>query len=150
MVLKTSNKEVKLVFKTKKIVKLAETLNEDNFDNLFFKASSSNNIKALATIINEFAEDDNNKNAFNNDLNKVYDFIDEWKKENKKNYKELFEELAKAINEEGFFLKVMTEEELKKEMSNTLSSIDMTEIIKSATTNVATQVAQEEFKGFRA
>ena len=44
----------------------------------------------------------------------------------------------------------MTEEELKKEMNNSLSSIDMTEIIKTTTNNVATQIVAEEFKGFKA
>lgn len=150
MILKTNDREIKLIFRTKKIVELADKFKEDNFDNLFFKASSLNNVKALATIIDAFAEDENKKRVFGSDLNKVYDFIDIWKKDNSKTYEDLFVELAKAINEEGFFLKTMTEEELKKEMNNSLSSIDMTEIIKTTTNNVATQIVAEEFKGFKA
>lgn len=150
MILKAKDKEIKLVFRTKKIVRLSEKLKGENFDDVFFKAVNTNNIKSLAIMIEEFAEDENDKNVFNTDINKVYDFIDDWKKENNKNYKDLFDMLSRSINDEGFFLKTMSEEEMNSLMSNPMASIDMTEIIKTATNNVATQVVAEEFRGFKA
>ena len=70
--------------------------------------------------------------------------------ENKKTYKEIFEEIAKDINKEGFFNSKMTKEELEGKMSNPLSSINMDELIKNSAEKAISKVAEEQFQGYKA
>jgi len=149
MILKAKDREIELVYRTRKIAKLSEQFSKKNFDELFFKAVNDNDIKALAEMIKEFAEE-HEKPAFLGNIDKIYDFIDDWKKENQKTYRDLFVALAEDINEQGFFIETMTEEILKSKMNNPMSSIDMTEIIKETTNKVALEVAKNDFLGFQA
>ena len=55
--------------------------------------------------------------------------------ENKKTYKDIFEEIAEDINEEGFFNSKMTKKELKDKMSSPLSSMNMNDVIKRVNVN---------------
>ena len=72
--------------------------------NYFFKSANKKNVKALAEIILAFGEVEG-KSPFNNDMNKVYDFIDDYKKDNEKSYEDIYMEFSEVINNEGFFLK---------------------------------------------
>ena len=102
------------------------------------------NIEALVDLIYAFAEDrDTGLNSFNN-IDEVYDFIDDYMKENQKTYDDIFNEIAEAINEEGFFKTKMTKEEMQEKMNNPLLSLNMDEVIKtSAEKAMATAVSAE-------
>lgn len=151
MILEINNEEEKeivtLVFKTKTIVNITKKHQSDNFDTMFFKAVNNGNVEALANIIMEFADG----NKFNNDINKVYDFLDKWKKQNNKTYNDLFMQLAKGINDEGFFLMKMTEEQIQEAIKNPLSSVNLQDAIMNITSKIASEaIKTEEFKGYKA
>lgn len=148
MVMKTEKLTIDLVFTTKKIVRLTEELKGKNLSDLYFKALNNSDIKSLATIILAFGELEG-KSPFNSDINKVYDFIDEYKKENKKTYEDIYKEIAEVVNEEGFFTKKMTKEELTEKINNPLASLDLEETIKNAANKVATNTMTEAFKGYQ-
>lgn len=148
MVMKTEKLTVELVFSTKKIVRLTEELKGKNLSELYFKALNSCDVKALAIIISAFAENDG-KPIFNGDINKAYDFVDAYKKENNKTYQQIYEEIAEVINEEGFFTKKMTAEEMTTMKSSVLSSIDIEETVKTAVNRIATEAVEKEFKGYQ-
>ena len=149
MILKTKNKEINLVLRTRKIADIAKKLEGKNFEDVYFKAMNEFDLEALSKIIFILAENEDKTNAFKNSTD-VYDFLDDYMEENKKTYKDIFEEIAEDINEEGFFNSKMTKKELKDKMSNPLSSMNMNEVIKSSAEKAISKVAEEQFQGYRA
>ena len=101
MELKTKNKNIILVFTTRKIVNISNILKGKNFEELYFKAMNEADLDALSKIIYTFAEDSENGAKSFKTSEDVYDFLDDYKAENNKTYEEIFNELAEAINEEG-------------------------------------------------
>ena len=128
---------------------MTKELKGKNLSELYFKYFNECNEEALAKIIFTFAEKDG-KNAFEN-METVYDFIDDYKKENEKTYEDIYKEIAEVINDEGFFSKKMTKEELEEIMHNPLASINLEETMKTVVEKVATEIVQDEsFKGHKA
>lgn len=149
MILETNNKKINLVLRTRKIADIAKKLEGKNFEDVYFKAMNEFDLDALSKIIYILAENEDKTNAFKNST-EVYDFIDDYMAENNKTYKDIFQEIAEDINEEGFFNSKMTEKELKDKMSNPLSSMNMNDVIKSSAEKAITRVAEEQFQGYRA
>lgn len=149
MILETKNKKVNLVLRTRKIADIAKQLKGKNFEDVYFKAMNEFDLEALSKIIFILAENEDKTNAFKNSTD-VYDFIDDYMAENKKTYKEIFEEIAEDINKEGFFNSKMTKEQLKDKMSSPLSSMNMNEVIKNSAEKAIAKVAEQEFQGYRA
>lgn len=149
MILETKNKKINLVLKTKKIVEIANTLKNKNFEDAYFKAVQNNDLNALSKIIYTLAEDNEGKHSFNNS-EEVYDFVDDYKKEKGKTYKDIFEELTEVINEEGFFTKKMTKKQLTEIISNPLSGTNMNELVQKSAEKAISKIAEEQFQGFKA
>lgn len=149
MLLQTKNKKINLVLRTRKLADIAKQLDGKNFEDVYFKAMNEFDLEALSKIIFILAENEDKTSAFKNST-EVYDFIDDYKSENKKTYKEIFEEIAKDINKEGFFNSKMAKEELEGKMSNPLSSMNMDELIKNSAEKAISKVAEEQFQGYRA
>lgn len=149
MLLETKNKKINLVLRTRKIADIAKKLEGKNFEDVYFKAMNEFDLDALSKIIFILAENEDKTNAFKNST-EVYDFIDDYMTENKKTYKDIFEEIAEDINEEGFFNSKMTKKELKDKMSNPLSSMNMNEVIKNSAEKAISKVAEEQFQGYKA
>lgn len=149
MILETNNKKINLVLRTRKIADIAKKLEGKNFEDVYFKAMNEFDLDALSKIIYILAENEDKTNAFKNST-EVYDFIDDYMAENNKTYKDIFQEIAEDINEEGFFNSKMTEEELKGKMANPLSSMNMNDVIKSSAEKAISKVAEEQFQGYRA
>lgn len=143
MELETKFKTIKLVFTTRKIVNITNILKGKNFEDLYFKVVNESNLDALSKIIYIFAEDEAGIKSFKTS-EEVYDFLDDYKEETGKSYSDIFNELAEAINKEGFFKSKMSEEELKEKISNPLSEIDMDAIIKTSAEKVIAQVTEKE------
>ena len=144
MELKTNKKIIELVFTTRKIVDISKSLNEKNFEDLYFKAMNENNIDSLSKIIYAFAEDIENGSKSFKSNEEVYEFIDNYKKENNKTYKDIFNEIAEVINEEGFFNTKMNKKELTQKMADPLLSIDMNNLVKQSAEKAITQIAEKE------
>lgn len=145
MILETENKKINLVYRTRNIVNVTNLLKGKNFEELYFEASNTNDIEALSKIIFAFAEDvDSGISAFKSS-EEVYDFIDKYKAEKQKSYQDLFKEIAEDINEQGFFIKRMTKEELANKIANPLG-LNMEEIIKNSTEKAVQTLATEELK----
>ncbi len=145
MILETKNKKINLVLRTRKIADIAKKLNGKNFEEIYFKAMNEFDIEALSKIIYILAESEDKTNAFKNST-EVYDFIDSYMQENQKTYKDIFIEIAEDINKEGFFNSKMTKEQLKEKMSSPLSSMNMSEVIRSSAEKAMTKVAEQEFQ----
>lgn len=144
MELKTKNKNIILVFTTRKIVNISNILKGKNFEELYFKAMNENDLDSLSKIIYIFAEDAENGAKSFKASEDVYDFLDDYKAENNKTYEEIFNELAEAINEEGFFKTKMSKKELAQKTSNPLSGIDMNNVIKQSAEKAITKIAEQE------
>ena len=149
MILEANKKKINLVLRTRKIVDITKRLGGKNFEDVYFKAVNENDLEALSQIIFLLAETEDKKDAFTSNL-EVYDFLDDYKTEKKKTYKDIFDEIAEDINKEGFFNSKMTKEALQEKISNPLSSMNMNEVIKSSAEKAITQIAAEEFRGYRA
>lgn len=150
MELITKNKKIILVFTTRKIVNIANILKGKNFEDLYFKAMSENDLDALSKIIYTFAEDEAGVKSFKTS-EEVYDFIDDYKEENEKTYEDIFNEVAVAINEEGFFKTKMKKKELQEKAINPLSGLDMNDVIKQSAEKAITKITEQEvFQGYLA
>ena len=149
MVLETNNKTINLVLKTRKIVSITNLLQSKNFEEAYFKAVQNNDLDALSKIIFIFAEDNEGNSSFKNS-SEVYDFLDDYKIEKRKTYKDIYDELTEAINEEGFFTKKRTKKELIEMISNPLSGINMNELIQKSAEKSISKIAEEQFQNFKA
>lgn len=149
MILETKNKTISLVLKTRKIVSIANLLQNKNFEDTYFKALQNNDLEALSKMIFVFAEDNEGNTAFKNST-EVYDFLDDYKVEKGKTYEDVYKELAEVINEEGFFTKKRTKKELTEMMSNPLSSTNMNELVQKSAEKAISKIAEEQFQGFKA
>lgn len=153
MIIETKNKNINLVLKTRKIVDIANVLKNKNFEEAFTKAYSMCDIEALTKIIFKLAETEDGKNAFMSS-DEIYDFIDECRVEGI-TANNIYEKIAEALNEEGFFKKKMSKKELKELASNPLSMINMNELTKKSVENamskiVEQQFQEEQFQGYKA
>ncbi len=144
MELKTKNKNIILVFTTRKIVNISNILKGKNFEELYFKAMNEADLDALSKIIYTFAEDSENGAKSFKTSEDVYDFLDDYKAENNKTYEEIFNELAEAINEEGFFKTKMSKKDLVQRLSNPLLGMDMNNIVKQSAEKAITKIAEQE------
>lgn len=144
MIIETKNKNINLVLKTKKIVDIANLLKNKNFEEAFTKAYSICDIEALSKIIYKLAETDDGKSAFVGS-EEVYDFIDECRIEGI-TVSNIYEKIAEALNEEGFFKKKMSKKELKETMSNPLSMMNMNELVKKSAENAMSKIAEQQFQ----
>lgn len=149
MVLETNNKTINLVLKTRKIVSITNLLQSKNFEEAYFKAVQNNDLDALSKIIFIFAEDNEGNSSFKNS-SEVYDFLDDYKIEKRKTYKDIYDELTEAINEEGFFTKKRTKKELIEMISNPLSGINMNELIQKSAEKSISKIAEEQFQDLKA
>lgn len=143
MILETKNKKVNLVLRTRKIVDIANSLKSKNFEEAFFKAINEKSLDALSKIIYSLAEDEDKKHVFKNS-EEVYNFIDDYKKENNKSYDDIYKEIAEMINEEGFFNHKMTDKELKAMISNPLSQINLDDLTRKAVEKAMTSMAEAQ------
>lgn len=149
MILETKNKTIKLVFRVRKIVDIANLLKSKDFEDVFTKAYSVCDLDALTKILYLLSEDEEGKNIFSSS-EKVYDFLDEYRQENKATYTELYKKIAEALNDEGFFKKRRSKKDLDEMTSNPLSMINMNEIVQKSTEKAMETIAVEQFQGYKA
>jgi len=149
MILETKNKTINLVLRTRKIVDIANSLKNKNFEDAYFKAIQNNDLESISKIIYTLAEDNEGKPAFKNST-EVYDFLDEYRAEKQKTYEDILKELTEVINEEGFFMKKMSKKELNEMISNPLSGTNMNELVQKSAEKAISKIAEQEFQGFRA
>lgn len=149
MILETKNKTINLVLKTKKIVRIANLLQNKNFEDAYFKAIQNNDLDAFSKIIYTLAENEEGKHAFSSS-DEVYDFLDDYRAENGKTYDDVFKEVTEVINSEGFFMKKMTKKELEEMISNPLSGTNMNELVQKSAEKAISKIAEEQFHGYKA
>lgn len=149
MILETKNKTIKLVLKTRKIVDISNVLKNKNFEEAFTKAYAICDLDALTKMLYILAEDENEKNVFTSS-DEVYDFLDEYKKESKSTFVEIYKKIAEELNNEGFFKTKKTKKELEEMTSNPLSTINMNELMQKSTEKAMSKIAEEQFQGFKA
>ncbi len=145
MIIETKNKTINLVLRTRKIVDIANLLKNNNFEEAFTKAYSICDSEALSKIIYKLAETEDGKSAFTTS-NDVYEFIDNCRLEGM-TIANIYERIAEALNEEGFFKKKMKKKELEEMMSNPLSTIDMNKLIQKSAENAISKMTEQQFEG---
>lgn len=142
MIIETKNKTINLVLKTRKIVDIANLLNNKNFEEAFTKAYTILDPEALSKIIFKLAENENGESSFTKSSD-VYDFIDDCRAEGMI-ISELYAKVAEALNDEGFFKKKMSKKELKEMTSNPLLTMNTDKLLEKAVENVANKVVEKE------
>lgn len=149
MILETKNKTIKLVLKTRKIVDIANLLKNKNFEEAFAKSYADCDYSALTKMIYILAEDEDGKSVFSNSED-VYDFLDDYRKESKSTFIEIYKMIAEELNNEGFFKKKRSKKELEEMISNPLSTINMNELMQKSTEKAMSKIAEEQFQGYKA
>lgn len=144
MIIETKNKTINLVLKTRKIVDIANLLKNKNFEEAFTKAYATCDIEALSKIIFKLAENEDATSTFESS-DKVYDFIDDCRAEGI-TINNIYEKIAEALNEEGFFKKKMSKKELKELTSNPLSAMNMNELVQKSAENAMSKIAEKQFQ----
>ncbi len=147
MILETKNKTIKLVLKTRKIVDISNVLKSKNFEEVFTKAYAICDLDALTKILYILSEDENGKNVFTSS-EEVYDFLDDYRKESKSTFVEIYKKIAEELNNEGFKNK-KTKKELEEMISNPLSTINMNELMQKSTEKAMSKIAEEQFQGYK-
>jgi|GEM_PF-943899 len=150
MILETKKSKIEIVLSTRKIIDLTKKLKGKNLTEIYFKALRDCDLEILAKIIYAFAEPADGTNKAFVDDSYVYDFLDDYMKESKKSYKDIYSEIAVEVNEQGFFNEKMTLEELQAKAEDLMSSINMEEIIKNSTEKAVSEITAEEFRGHKA
>lgn len=145
--LKAKEKEVVLNATMKKIVNFTKNEKIENLKDSFFKNMSRVNYEFLAKLILNLADDGAKK--FNNDYNKIYDFIEEWGEENDYDYENLYQIIADEINTKSFFGKKMSGEEMKSAINDPLSNFDIDQVLNKTAEKVMGEIVEEEFKGYK-
>lgn len=149
MILETKNKTIKLVLKTRKIVDISNILKNKNFEEAFTKAYAVCDFDALTKIMYILAENENGKNVFTSS-EEVYDFLDDYRKEKKVTFLEVYKKIAEELNNEGFFKTKKNKKELEEMLSNPLSTINMNELMQKSTEKAMSKIAEEQFQGYKA
>lgn len=144
MILETKNKTINLVLRTRKIVDISNILKNKNFEEAFTKAYSICDREALSKIIFKLAETEDGKSAFISS-DEVYDFIDDCRVEGI-TADNIYEKIAEALNEEGFFKKKMSKKELKEMTSNPLSTMNMNELVQKSAESAMSKIAEQQFQ----
>lgn len=147
MILETKNKTINLIFKTRKIVDIANTLKSKDFEEAFTKAYAVCDLDALSKIIYTLSETQEGRNAFLSS-SEVYDFLDDYRKENKVTFNDIYKRIAEALNEEGFFKKKKTKKELEEMTSNPLSTMNMNELVQKSAEKAMEAIAVEQLQGY--
>lgn len=149
MILETNKQKIEIILSTRKIVDITKKLKGKNLTEIYFKALRDCDLETLAKLIYIFAEPADGTNKAFASEEYVYDFLDDYMKENKKSYKDIYNEIAIEVNEQGFFNEKMTKEQLKAKEEDLMSSINMEEIIKNSTEKAVSEITVEEFKGHK-
>lgn len=144
MIIETKNKTINLVLKIRKIVDIANLLNNKNFEEAFTKAYSILDPEALSKIIFKLAENEDGKSAFASS-NEVYNFMDDCRIEGI-TVNDLYGKIAEALNEEGFFKKKMNKKELKKMTSNPLLTMNMNDLVQKSAESAMSKIAEQQFQ----
>lgn len=145
--IKAKEKEVVLNATMIKIVNFTKNEKIENFKDSFFKKMNKVDYEFLAKLIINFAED--GKKEFNNDFNKVYDFIESWGEENEYNYVGLYDQIADEMNVKSFFGKKMSKEEMEQAKNDPLTDFDIDKVLNKTAEKVMGEIVEEEFKGYR-
>lgn len=144
MIIETKNKTINLVLKTRKIVDIANLLKNKNFEEAFTKSYAICDREALSKIIFKLAENEDGKSVFTTS-DEVYDFIDDCRLEGI-TANDLYEKIAEALNEEGFFKKKMSKKELKEMISNPLSTMNMNDLVQKSAESAMSKIAEKQFQ----
>lgn len=150
MILKTEKKEVEIKLKIKDIIKLTKEYKSKNLHTIFFKSLIDGDLNFLTSLIQTFGYVEDEK-ALKTET-EACDFIDSYITETQKSIEEIYSELAEVINESGFFIKKMSKEEMKVQMSGVLD-IDtdklMKDMIEKTLAEQMKPMIEQEFKGYK-
>lgn len=142
MIIETKNKTINLVLKTRKIVDISNILKNKNFEEAFTKAYSICDLEAISKIIFKLAETEDGKSAFTSS-DEVYDFIDDCRIEGI-TANDIYNKIAEALNEEGFFKKKMSKKDLKEMTSNPLLTMNMDKLLEKSVENAVSKIVEQE------
>ena len=92
----------------------------------------------------KLAENEDGKSVFTTS-DEVYDFIDDCRLEGI-TANDLYEKIAEALNEEGFFKKKMSKKELKEMTSNPLSTMNMNDLVQKSAESAMSKIAEKQFQ----
>lgn len=137
MELNFNDKTYRVELTNRRMVAVLDALGADDISDVIFTGATKNDIKTLATLIAGFTDVGNAGNAL--------DLLDEYRRAGH-TPAELYGELAKALNDEYFFAKRMTDEELAAELANPLRMVDMEALVRQAAEDAIRAMATSHMK----
>ena len=123
------------------------------FKNSLLISFSSSAFVLISKIIFKLAENEDGKSVFTSS-DEVYDFMDDCRLEGI-TANDLYEKIAEALNDEGFFKKKMSKKELKEMTSNPLSTMNMNDLVQKSAESAMSKIAEKQlqeqgFQGYEA
>ncbi len=137
MELHFNDKTYRVELTNRRMVAVLDALGADDISDVIFTGATKNDIKTLATLIAGFTDVGNAGNAL--------DLLDEYRRAGH-TPAELYGELAKALNDEYFFAKRMTDKELAAELANPLRMVDMEAMVRQAAEDAIRSMAASRLK----
>ncbi|MBQ8396700.1 MAG: hypothetical protein IJX53_00700 [Clostridia bacterium] len=137
MELHFNDKTYRVELTNRRMVAVLDALGADDISDVIFTGATKNDVKTLATLIAGFTDVGNAGNAL--------DLLDEYRRTGH-TPAELYGELAKALNDEYFFAKRMTDEELAAELANPLRMVDMEAMVRQAAEDAIRSMATSRLK----
>jgi hypothetical protein len=133
----------------RKIVELTKKNKGNNFKDLFFQKMNDVDFEFLANLIQSCYVKEDSSYDFGGDINKVYDFMQEYASIEDNDFEKLYKEFAEEMNVKSFFGKKMSAKELTMELENPLNGIDINQMVRDSAQSVMKEAVVEEFKGYK-
>lgn len=136
MILNTEKKTIELKFSTRNVVRMLEAVKADDVKVLVFEGMHKMDTKLLANVIQQLAVTPERS------LTDIYGFIDDYKAENECSIKDIYQMIITELNDNYFFDKKMSAEEVEELAKNPLMT-GMDSIVQQAVRDAVGKIAQQ-------
>lgn len=136
MVLTTDNKSIELTYSTRNVVKMLDALGTNDIKTIVFDGLNKMDIRRLAVVIQQLAS------PRTYTVSEIYDFIDEYKANHGCSIKEIYTDIINDLNDNYFFDRKMSPEELAEVVRNPLAT-SMDDVVTQAVKDAVGKIAAE-------
>ena len=123
MELRLHDKTYPLILTNRRMVAVLDALGADDISEVIFTGATKNDVRTLATLVAGFTDAGS--------AGDVLDLLDGYRRAGH-TPAELYADLAKALNDDYFFARRMTDEELAAELANPLHTVDLDALVRQA------------------
>lgn len=131
----TENNSIELKLTTRNVTKMLNALGTNDLKTIMFDGAGKMDAKIMAIIVQSLS-------GTPKSIGEIYDFIDEYKRENKCSLKKMYELIITDFNENYFFDRLMSEEEITELINNPLITT-MDGVVAQAVRDVVGKIAMD-------